>query len=148
MHRLMVLGLLLGGVMHPLHTTHTELEELGPGQVGITIRAFTDDLHRAVARHGGGVSDSALAAYVRRSLELRPPVGAAAALHWQGVRTDGEATLLRFRAAIPGGLRGTWLRQAMHAELFSDQVNVVQARYGHRRVSLLFTPGDPARRLP
>lgn len=148
MPRLLLLGLVLAGTAHPLHTTHTEIVERGPGEAGITIRAFTDDLHRAVGAPGGAVTDSALAQYVRRTLEIRSAGGAPARLRWEGTRIDGDATLLRLGATIPGGLRGMRLRQAMQVELFPDQVNVVQVRYAGRRVSLLFTPGDGARPVP
>lgn len=148
MPRLLLLGLMLAGAAHPLHTTHTEIVERGPGEAGIIIRAFTDDLHRAVGAAGGTVTDSVLAQYVRGRLEIRSAGGAPARLSWEGTRTDGDATLLRLSATIPGGLRGMRLRQAMQMELFTDQVNVVQIRYAGRRVSLLFTPGDGARPVP
>lgn len=147
MRRLLMLGVLLTGPVHPLHTTHTEIVEQGPGQARITIRAFTDDLHRAVGG-AGTVTDSALAGYVRRTVQVRASGGEPAGLRWEGTSIDGEATLLRLAVTVPGGLRGMYLRQAMQTELFTDQVNVVQARYGGRRVSLLFLPGDEARRLP
>lgn len=147
MHRCLVMGLLLTASAHPLHTTHTEIVELGTGQAGITIRAFTDDLHRAVGADGA-VTDSTLAAYVRRTVQIRAASGEPARLRWEGTSTDGEATLLRLTASIPGGLRGMHLRQGMQADLFPDQVNVVQVHYGGRRLSLLFMPGDEARRLP
>lgn len=148
MPRLLLLGLVLAGVAHPLHTTHTEIVERGPGEAGITIRAFTDDLHRAVGAHRGAATDSALAQYVRGRLEIRPAGGAPARLRWEGSRADGEATLLRLSATIPGGLRGARVRQTMQVELFTDQVNVVQIRYAGRRVSMLFTPGDGGRPVP
>jgi hypothetical protein len=52
------------------------------------------------------------------------------------------------RTTLPPGLAGARVRQAMHMELFDDQVNVVRAEYGGKQTSLLFTPGDPARVLP
>lgn len=146
--RLLAASLLLGGPVHPLHTTHTEIVDRGRGEVTITVRAFTDDLHLAVAHQAVALTDSALAEYVRRTVELRSASGERTVLRWEGARTDGEATLLTLRARVPSGLRGMRIRQTMHAELFSDQVNVVQARYGDRRMSFLFTPGDEARQLP
>ncbi len=148
MLRVLVLAWALGAAAHPLHTTHTEIVERGGGQIAVTIRAFTDDLHLAVTRAAGVVTDSTLAAYVRRSLVIGPGGGPPAPLSWEGASVDGDATLLRLRATVPGGLRGRWLRQAMHGELFQDQVNVVQVRYDGRRQSFLFTPGDGPRPLP
>ncbi len=148
MLRLLTVGVLLAGAAHPLHTTHTDIVELAPGEAGITIRAFTDDLHRAVGRQAAAVTDSTLARYVRGTVEVRSAAGMPAQLRWQGTGTDGDATLLRLTVTVPGGLRGMQLRQAMQAELFTDQVNVVQVRYDGRRVSLLFTPGDAVRPVP
>jgi hypothetical protein len=146
--RSLVLAWALGAATHPLHTTHTEIVMQRGGQVTVTIRAFTDDLHLAVTRAAGAVTDSTLAAYVRRSLEIGPGGGPPAPLHWEGASVEGDATLLRLRAMVPGGLGGRWVRQAMHVELFRDQVNVVLARYDGRRQSFLFTPGDAPRQLP
>jgi len=33
-------------------------------------------------------------------------------------------------------------------DLYEDQINIVQARYEGRRVSLLFSRGDPPKPLP
>lgn len=134
--------------VHPLHTTRTELEERNRGEITIEVRAFSDDLRAAVEARERVVTDSALARYVRAVLELRGGDGRAATLRWSGTGLDGDVTLIRLDARLPGGLAGAQIRQTMHTEMFSDQVNVVQARYGGRRVSLLFVDGDGPRRLP
>jgi hypothetical protein len=150
MIRPLLLFLALGsaGLLHPLHTTHTELEEAEPGVIRIRVRAFTDDLIAAVGTREPVISDSVVARYLRGVLELRRPDGGLAPLKWIGIRPDGDVTLITLGTHLPGGLAGVAVRQAIHTELFSDQVNVVQARYAGRRVSLLFVPGDGSRRLP
>lgn len=140
-------GLLTTPVVHPLHTTHTDLRQRG-GEVEITVRAFTDDLHRAVAARERLTDDSAQVRYLRATLTLADAAGHPAVLTLIGTRLDDDVTLITLRAALPRGLAGARVRQAMHTELFDDQVNVVRADYGGRRTSLLFTPGDPARALP
>lgn len=145
---LLAASLLLSGTLHPLHTTHTEIVDRGRGVISVTVRAFTDDLHLAVGQPAPVITDSLLAAYARRTVELRSETGIAVTLHWSGSRADGAATLLNLTANVPGGLRGLRIRQTMQNELFADQVNVVQVRYGDRRVSFLFTPGDDPRILP
>lgn len=145
---LLAASLLLSGTLHPLHTTHTEIVDRGRGVISVTVRAFTDDLQLAVGHPAPAVRDSVLAAYARRTVELRSATGVSVQLQWTGSRADGAATLLNLTATVPGGLRGLRIRQTMHAELFTDQVNVVQARYGDHRVSFLFTPGDAPRVLP
>jgi len=140
-------GLLATPAVHPLHTTHTDLRQRG-GEVEITVRAFTDDLHRAVAARERLTDDSALVRYVRTALTLTDSAGRVAALALVGTRIDGDITLVMLRVTLPRGLAGVRVRQAMHMELFDDQVNVMRAEYGGRQTSLLFTPGDPARALP
>jgi hypothetical protein len=140
-----VLTLLLSA--HPLHTTHTDLVESG-GAVTVEVRAFPDDLHSAVMRQAGAVDDSATARYVRHAVNLTDGRGRPVPLTWLGRESLGEVTLLRLRATPAGGLSGTRVSQTMHMEIFSDQVNVVQASYDGRRVSLLFVPGDAPKRLP
>ncbi|MEO8633643.1 MAG: DUF6702 family protein [Gemmatimonadales bacterium] len=148
LHRVLgVAGLLLTPVVHPLHTTHTDMRE-HRGEIEITVRAFTDDLHRAVAAREHAADDSALVRYVRATLTLADPAGRPATLALVGTRIDGDITLVTLRAALPHGLAGARVRQAMHMELFEDQVNVVRIEYGEHRTSLLFTPGGSARSLP
>ena len=36
----------------------------------------------------------------------------------------------------------------MHAELYDDQINIVQALYGGQRQSMLFAKGSGPKRLP
>jgi hypothetical protein len=132
---------------HPLHTTHTDLVESGR-EVTVQVRAFSDDLHLAVRKREGAVDDSATARYVRGTVSLVDSAGHPVPLTWVGQEAMGDVTLLRFRAAPQGGLSGARVCQAMHMELFEDQVNVLQASYGGRRVSLLFVPGDTPKRLP
>jgi len=132
---------------HPLHTTHTDLVESG-GAVTVQVRAFSDDLHSAVSKRAGASDDSATARYVRGTVTLSDSLGHASPLAWLGKDAQGDVTIVRFRASGLRSLAGVKVRQSMHMELFSDQVNVVQASYGGRRVSLLFVPGDDPKRLP
>jgi hypothetical protein len=132
---------------HPLHTTHTDLSETPGGRVTITVRSFTDDLHAAVRQRGRTVDDSAVARYLRSTIELLDPAGRSIPLTWDAARSEGDITLLTLHTTIPGGLRGTSVRQLMQMELYDDQVNVVQTRYAGQSVSLLFLPGDGPRRL-
>jgi hypothetical protein len=133
---------------HPLHTTHTEVVDIGGGRVTITVRSFTDDLHSALGKAARTSEDSALARYLRETVRVCDRTGRAAPLVFDSARVEGDITLLTLHAVLPGGLRGASLRQTMQMELYDDQVNVVQSRYDGRAVSLLFLPGDGARTLP
>lgn len=145
MRSLLLIGVLL--TAHPLHTTHTDLAEVG-GEVTVLVRAFTDDLTTAVRQRLGAIDDSALVRYVRATVTLLDPAGHGVPLAWAGRQVQGDVTLLRLRATGLTTLAGARVRQSMHMELFSDQVNVVQARYAGHQQSLLFVPGDLPKRLP
>ena len=137
---------LLVAALHPLHTTLTELvEQPGGRQVTIVVRAFSDDLNTAL-HAGGGISPSAedtlMSRYIRTRLSLRTATGVPVTMNWIGRRTTGDLTWITMEADVPGGLAGAHLRNAIHNELFSDQVNIVQARFAGRSASLLFTEGD------
>lgn len=133
---------------HPLHTTHTDLTEGPGGRVTITVRSFTDDLRAAIGRQGRAVDDSSIARYVRSTVVIRDRSGQAVPLCWDASRTEGDITLLALHATIAGGWSGTSVAQSMQMELYDDQVNVVQSKYGSQSVSLLFLSGDGLRRLP
>ena len=137
---------LLVAALHPLHTTLTELvEQPGGRQVTIVVRAFSDDLNTAL-HAGGAISPSAedtlMSRYIRTRLSLRTATGVPVTMNWIGRRTTGDLTWITMEADVPGGLKGTHLQNSIHTELFSDQVNIVQARFAGRSESLLFTRGD------
>ncbi|HTG84669.1 MAG TPA: DUF6702 family protein, partial [Gemmatimonadales bacterium] len=78
----------------------------------------------------------------RTRLSLRTATGAPVTMNWIGRRATGDLTWITMEADVPSGLAGAHLRNAIHNELFSDQVNIVQARFAGRSASLLFTGGD------
>jgi hypothetical protein len=140
----MVLTALAG--THPLHTTFTEVVEV-PGGATVTVRAFTDDLSRAV--HGGAApGDSAVAAYVRARLVLTDPSGRLLALTFTGQHQTADLTWLSFSVSPTSGLAGLRIANRLQTELYPDQVNLVQARYSSRSETLLFSASDGARTLP
>ena len=126
MIRAVLLGLVLG--MHPLHTTHTEVVLETRGEAKVTIRTFTDDLRAAVLRREAEVTDSTVLRYLRATVELRGPDGNAAELSWNESHRDGDITQLALTAKLSAPLAGSTLSQTMQMELFTDQVNVVQAQ--------------------
>lgn len=132
---------------HPLHTTHTDVVE-ERGVITLQVRAFTDDLTSAVRTRLGAVDDSAMVRYLRGTVTLLDPAGHAVSLTWVGREVQGDITLLRVRATGLTTLHRAQIRQAMHMELFKDQVNVVVAGSGTQRTTFLFVPGDEPKLLP
>ncbi len=131
---------------HPLHTTHTTIAA-DANRVTIEIRAFTDDLHTAMAAGARTTGDSAIAQYVRRRVTLTDAAGRPVPLQWDSAVPDGDMTRIRVHATAIGSMPGLRLCQAMQTEIFSDQVNVVLIQLPAKRVTVLFTPGDGFRRI-
>lgn len=141
---------------HPLHTTFTEVvEDVGGRSVTVTVRTFTDDLTHAVAGQAQASGtpvpapgDSAVARYVRSRFSLTDRSGRSLELKYVGQRQSADLSWLTFTAPAPSGLSGLRIDNRLQAELYPDQVNLVQARYGGRSETLLFSPGDGGRTLP
>ncbi len=141
--------------LHPLHTTLTELSyRAADGTVEVSVRAFADDFRMAAARYagvgapGGDLPESTAFAYLAATLTLTGPEGRPVALSSCGVRRTGDLVWLCLRGSAPRGLAGVRVDVRLLCELYSDQINILQASYGGRRTSLLFARGDAARPLP
>lgn len=144
------------GPLHPLHTSLTQLTYRAADRaVEISIRAFAEDFHAAVARRpgpqsvqAGEMSDSAAFSYVAAAITLLDRDGRSLPLKWCGLKRIGDLVWLCLEASVPGGLGGLQVSNRVFFDLFADQINIVQASYAGRRESLLFTQGDHAKRLP
>lgn len=131
--------------VHPLHTTLTQLSYAAADRtVVVSVRAFADDF-RAVA---GDVSDSAAFGYLTTVLTLSDPAGRTLPLAWCGARRTGDLLWLCLHAPAPRGLAGLRVDARLLFDRFEDQINIVQASYGGRQVSLLFVRGDHPKPLP
>jgi hypothetical protein len=132
-------------VLHPLHTTLTELSfNAAERTVQVSVRTFADDFRTAA----GDVSDSAAFAYLRSALVLSDRDGRVLPLAWCGLRRTTDLLWLCLHAPAPRGLAGVQVRAGLLFDLYRDQINIVQARYGGRQTSFLFSRGDPAKVLP
>jgi len=139
-----VIACLVWCLAHPLHTTLTALTyDRSSAQVTATMRAFAGDVGLALTRTRQ--TDSA---YVRSTMALTDQTGRPVPTVWCGARRDGDVVWLCVRASAPHGLSGMTIVARALCEVFADQVNIVMAEYDGRRISLLFTKGDPPRRLP
>ena len=145
----------VGAVRHPLHTTLTEISVGTGGTVQVSIRVFADDFAAAVARHTrtAGASDYTVAdslayRYASSAFSLGDRSGKPLALEWCGSKRVGDLVWLCLRSVVPVRLSGLEVHNRMHAELYDDQINIVQALYGGQRQSMLFAKGSGAKRLP
>ena len=131
---------------HPLHTTLTELSyRAADRSVEVSVRVFADDFRAAVARE---VTDSSAFAYLTSALTLSDRSGHTLRFVWCGLRQTGDLLWLCLRARAPEGLRGVRVHARLLFERYPDQINIVQASYGGRRASLLFSRGDSPKALP
>jgi hypothetical protein len=139
---------------HPLHTTLTRLSyDASTRVLSVSVRVFADDFGAAVMGRAGAAGaaappDSAMRRYVAGRFALVSARGTSVPLGWCGMRRDGEALFLCLRAMDQPTPSGARMRNALLAELFADQVNIVQASYGGTTRTMLFTPRDPTKLLP
>ena len=133
---------------HPLHTTMTELSYDPSARVlTATLRVFADDFSAAVTggRAGGPVvipPDSAIVRYVSARFSVTGPGAGRVSMRWCGMRREGVVLFVCLRGAVSGSLAGASMRNALLTEVFTDQVNIVQATLDGRRRTLLFTSRD------
>jgi hypothetical protein len=132
---------------HPMHTSVAEVRQAA-GRVEVTIRIFPDDLAAAVPRAPGADADSALASYVLPRFAVAGRDGRAIGLRWIGMERVGDVVRLQLEGDVESGLDGATISHGLLLERFPDQVNVVRAIYGGHTATLIFVPGDAAKRLP
>jgi hypothetical protein len=135
--------------VHPMHTSVTEISyDAGSRTAAICIRVFTDDFAEAMGPDRGAPADSAMSSYVRASLTLADRSGRSLPIRWLGAESAGDVMLLRLSVGAPDGLAQAKVLNALLADRFPDQVNIVRALYDGRAATLLFTRGEPAKGLP
>lgn len=134
---------------HPMHTSVTEISYDAASRTAvIRIRVFADDLAAAVSSDSGSPADSAISRLVRASFTLADRSGRSLPIQWVGAERLGDVVLLRLRAKAPEGLVRAMVLNALFADRFADQVNIVRASYEGHAATLLFTRGAPAKALP
>lgn len=131
---------------HPLHTTLTQVTS-GDGKATIWVRAFGDDFARGVARQPTRPGVDPTLGYLGASVAVWGGDGRRARLTACGTRQSGDLRWFCLRAPAPRGLGGMRILVALQFAVYDDQVNVVQVDDGRRRTSLLFVPGDAAKRI-
>jgi hypothetical protein len=152
---LLVLVPLLALARHTYHSSILELR-LNPQQqqVELALKVFTDDLENALSRGRPqhlSLQDpraQALAeAYLREHLELALPAASARqprqplALQFVGMQAEKDAYWLYAKAKLPRAATEIWLRNDVMLDLFSDQMNIVNAENGPKKVSELYRVG-------
>ena len=136
-------------VAHPIHTSLAELVyDPAAKEIRISLRVYVDDLTTASASYSrASTTDAAMIAYARAHFGVADRDGKAVPLASCGERLVGDLMWLCFRAPARTGPSGFSVAHRVLFDLYSDQINLVQASYSGRRVSLLFTNGDGFKKL-
>lgn len=131
---------------HPLHTSLAEIVyDPAAKEIRISIRVFTDDLTKAstvYSRAHKTPPQTMIFDYARSAFIVADRGGHPIPLSPCGSKPVGDLMWLCFRAAAPAGLAGIQVTHRVLFDLYADQINIVQAINGGKRISLLFTRGD------
>ena len=152
---LLLLVPLLALARHTYHSSILELR-LNPQQqqVELALKVFTDDLENALSQGRPqhlSLQDpraQALAdAYLREHLALALPAASARqprvplTLQFVGMQAEKDAYWLYAKAKLPRAAAAVWLRNSVMLDLFADQMNIVNAESGAKKVSELYRAG-------
>jgi hypothetical protein len=136
---------------HPLHTSLAEIVyDPAAKEIRISIRVFIDDLTKAstaYARAHKSSPQTMVIDYARASFIVADRGGHPLALASCGSKPVGDLMWLCFRAAAPAGLAGMQVTHRVLFDLYADQINIVQASYNGKRISVLFTRGDGLKKM-
>ena len=145
---------------HPLHTSLADITyDAGAKEIRVSVRVFIDDFTKAstafaAARAAAAraakapvSSESPLLMYARASFMIADRGGRVLSLASCGGKRVGDLMWICFHSSAPAGLSGFRVASRILFDLYADQINIVQATYGGRKTSLLFTRGDGFKRL-
>jgi hypothetical protein len=158
MRRLAFLVLLVPLLALARHTYHSSILELRINpqqqQVELALKVFTDDLENALSK--GRPQHLTLQdprviplaeAYLRSHLELALPYTSSRqprlplTLQFLGMQPEKDAYWLYAKAKLPRAASAVWLRNTVLLDMFSDQMNIVNAESGSAKASELFRAG-------
>jgi hypothetical protein len=140
------------------HTYHSSILELRINpqqqQVEIALKIFTDDLENALSRGRPQhltLQDPRVVpladAYLRSHLELALPYTSSRqprlplTLQFLGMQPEKDAYWLYAKAKLPRAATAVWLRNTVLLDVFSDQMNIVNAEGNAKKVSELYRAG-------
>jgi hypothetical protein len=146
---------------HPLHTSLAELTyDPAVREIRLSVRVFVDDLTKASAAYARqrnvGVrpqtnpasTESPILAYARFAFVVADRAGKRLSLASCGGKRVGDLMWLCFHSSAPSGPAGFQIADRILFDVYSDQINIVQAAYAGQKANLLFTRGDGFKRLP
>lgn len=131
---------------HPLHTSLAEIVyDPAAKEIRVSIRVFTDDLTKAstaYARSRKTSPQTMFVDYARAAFMVADGRGHLISLTSCGTKPVGDLTWLCLHAPATNAPIGFQVAHKILFDLYADQINIVQASYNGKRISLLFTRGD------
>jgi hypothetical protein len=136
---------------HPLHTSLAEIVyDPAAKEIRISIRVFVDDLTKvstSYARAHKSSPQTMFTDYARSAFIVADRAGHSLPLVPCGSKPVGDLMWLCFHSPAPAGIAGLRVTHRVLFDLYADQINIVQASYNGKRISLLFTRGDGLKKL-
>lgn len=147
---------------HKVHVSVAQLEYNQKAQsVEVVLRVYADDLENALSQHAKRqvkidpatankdkrIGETVLA-YLRDTFELKNKAGRPVRLNWVGLEWQTDMYWLYVEGKMPAvpvnsnALEGAQLKNKVFAELFDDQVNIVNAKVQNKQLGLMFESKD------
>lgn len=137
------------------HRYHTSLTRMDYNEkeklIEISIQLFTHDLVPALEQKNGGKRldlektpgvDKLILAYLNENFVFKNKNGEPQPLRWVGKEMEVDAVWVYVEISSPESLSGANLQNTILFESFSEQVNLVVARFGGKKADLMFKVGD------
>ena len=138
-------------VLHAYHASITELRyNAAKQQLELATKVFTDDFEKGLSEgrpahvdlQTAGPAGTIIAAeYLRRTLVLKTPAGAPLALQFLGMQPEKDSYWLYSKVSVAGPVSGVQIRDAVLLDAFADQMNIVNAEAGGKKLSALLRQG-------
>jgi hypothetical protein len=141
------------------HTYHTSLARMDYNakdkNIEISIQLFLHDLTPMLERRlkkrvdiekTPGV-DGEILKYLVENFIFQNKKGEAQKLQWVGKEFENDAVYVFFEIPFDESFGGTKLQNTIFFESFPEQTNLVIARFGEKKIDLLYKPGDKFKEL-
>jgi len=142
---------------HSVHMSTAEAEyHAKTKKLEVSLTVFVSDLELALVRQSEREMridktpavefDAQIRVYLAKTFVVTDAAGKVAKLEWVGramdeasAKSGDPAVVLFFELAVPEGLKGVVMRNAVFQELFKDQMNLLHLREGDKKTEMLFT---------